>query len=207
MNGFFITFEGPDACGKSTQINLLKNYFQDKGYDVVVTREPGGTLISEKIRALILDKENKNMSYKTEALLYAASRAQHIDELIKPSLLQGKIVICDRFIDSSLIYQGIGRNLGIDKIYNLNLFAIEDTLPDITIIFQIEEEEIQRRKNRRKNLDRLECEKDEFHKKVYEGYKILKDIYPERIKNVDANGTVKQVHERIIKLIQNAMEK
>ncbi|OPJ55040.1 dTMP kinase [Alkalithermobacter paradoxus] len=207
MKGLFITIEGPDACGKSTQINLLKEYFQNKGYDVVITREPGGTKISEKIRNLILDKENKTMSYKTEALLYAASRSQHVDELIRPSLSNGKIVICDRFVDSSLVYQGIARSLGIENVYNLNLFAMEEVIPDITIFFEIDECEVKRRKNNRRNLDRLESEKDEFHKMVYNGYKTLKGMYPERIKTIDANGTIQQVHQRIIKLVEKVMEK
>lgn len=207
MKGIFITVEGPDGCGKSTQIKLLKDYFQHKEYNVVLTREPGGTPISEKIRELILDKENKTMDSKTEALLYAASRAQHVAEVIKPALSNEKIVICDRFIDSSLIYQGIGRNLGIDNIYNLNLFAMEDIIPDITLLFDIDIEVAKNRKEDRGNLDRLESEADNFHSKVFNGYKGLKSLYPNRIKTVDANGSIEEVHNRIINIIEEFLER
>lgn len=201
MKGLFITIEGPDASGKSTQIKLLKDYLQNKGYDIVLTREPGGTKISEKIRSIILDKENKTMNSRTEALLYAASRAQHVEELIKPALKENKIVICDRFVDSSLIYQGIGRNLGMENIYNLNLFAMEDVIPDLTLLLDIDKDKAKKRKEKRGNLDRLESEKDVFHEDVFNGYRKLKDLYPKRIKTVKANGNIKQVHEEIINII------
>ncbi len=207
MKGVFISIEGPDGCGKSTQIKLLKEYLRKKGYEVVLTREPGGTQISEKIRQIILDKENKNMDPKTEALLYAAARAQHVHEIIKPALLEGKIVISDRFVDSSLIYQGIGRGLGVDTIYNLNLFAMEGILPNVTLLFDIDKDAAKERKENRGNLDRLESELDEFHKKVFEGYKKLKNIYPDRMKVVNANGSIEQVHERIILIIENILER
>lgn len=207
MKGIFITVEGPDGCGKSTQIKLLKDYLDNKGYDVVLTREPGGTPISEKIRDLILDKKNKAMDSKTEALLYAASRAQHVAQVIKPALLNKKIVICDRFIDSSLIYQGIGRNLGIDNIYNLNLFAIDDVIPDITLLFDIDIEVAKSRKENRGNLDRLESEVDDFHRKVFNGYKGLKKLYKERIKIVDANGSIEDVHKRTTNIIEEFLER
>ena len=116
MKGYFITFEGPDGSGKTTQINLLKEYLVNKGHDVIVTREPGGTPISEAIRNIILDTRHKEMNAITEMLLYAAARAQHVAQLIKPALDQGKIVLCDRFVDSSVAYQGVGRNLGIEMI-------------------------------------------------------------------------------------------
>jgi dTMP kinase len=138
LKGLFISIEGPDGSGKSTQIKLLRDYLQNKGYDIALTREPGGTQISEKIRNIILDKENKSMHSRTEALLYAASRAQHVEEIIKPALKENKIVICDRFVDSSLIYQGIGRGLGIENIYDLNLFAMQDVIPDLTLLFDID---------------------------------------------------------------------
>ena len=206
MKGLFITIEGPDASGKSTQIKLLKDYLQNKGYDIVLTREPGGTKISEKIRSIILDKENKTMNSRTEALLYAASRAQHVEELIKPALKANKIVICDRFVDSSLIYQGIGRNLGIENIYNLNLFAMQDIIPDLTLLLDIDMNKAKKRKENRGNLDRLESEKDVFHEDVFNGYKKLKGLYPKRIKTVKANGNIKQVHEEIINIINAFLE-
>ncbi|CAH2215181.1 dTMP kinase [Tepidibacter aestuarii] len=206
MKGLFISIEGPDGSGKSTQIKLLKDYLQNKGYDTVLTREPGGTKISEKIRNIILNKENKSMHSRTEALLYAASRAQHVEELIKPALKENKIVICDRFVDSSLIYQGIGRGLGMENIYNLNLFAMQDVIPDLTLLFDINMDKAKKRKENRGNLDRLESEKDAFHEDVFNGYKKLKELYPKRIKTVRANGSIKQVHQEIINIINNFLE-
>lgn len=206
MKGLFISIEGPDGSGKSTQIKLLRDYLQNKGYDIVLTREPGGTQISEKIRNIILDKENKSMHSRTEALLYAASRAQHVEEIIKPALKENKIVICDRFVDSSLIYQGIGRGLGIENIYDLNLFAMQDVIPDLTLLFDIDMCRAKKRKENRGNLDRLESEKGTFHKDVFNGYKKLKDLYPKRIKTVRANGSIKQVQEEIINIINDFLE-
>ncbi|WP_099191027.1 dTMP kinase [Tepidibacter mesophilus] len=206
MKGLFITIEGPDGSGKSTQIKLLKDYLQNRGHDVVLTREPGGTKISEKIRNIILNNENKIMHSRTEALLYAASRAQHVEELIKPALKENNIVICDRFIDSSLIYQGIGRNLGIENIYNLNLFAMQDVIPDLTLLFDIDMDKAKKRKENRGNLDRLESEKGTFHEDVFNGYKKLKDLYPKRIKQVKANGSINEVHQEIINIIDTFLE-
>ncbi|WP_330665071.1 dTMP kinase [Tepidibacter sp.] len=206
MKGLFISIEGPDGSGKSTQIKLLRDYLQNKGYDIALTREPGGTQISEKIRNIILDKENKSMHSRTEALLYAASRAQHVEEIIKPALKENKIVICDRFVDSSLIYQGIGRGLGIENIYDLNLFAMQDVIPDLTLLFDIDMCRAKKRKENRGNLDRLESEKGTFHEDVFNGYKKLKDLYPKRIKTVRANGSIKQVQEEIINIINDFLE-
>jgi dTMP kinase len=207
LKGLFITIEGPDGSGKSTQIKLLKEHLENKGYDVLLTREPGGTNISEKIRNIILDKENKSMHPKTEALLYAASRAQHVEQLIKPALNDGKIVICDRFVDSSLVYQGLGRDLGIDNIYNLNLFAMGDVIPNLTLLFDIDMTVAKKRKENRGNLDRLESEEDFFHKKVFNGYKELKNLYPDRIQLVKADDSIKEVHERIINMIDEFLER
>ncbi|MCT4508622.1 MAG: dTMP kinase [Tepidibacter sp.] len=206
LKGLFISIEGPDGSGKSTQIKLLRDYLQNKGYDIALTREPGGTQISEKIRNIILDKENKSMHSRTEALLYAASRAQHVEEIIKPALKENKIVICDRFVDSSLIYQGIGRGLGIENIYDLNLFAMQDVIPDLTLLFDIDMCRAKKRKENRGNLDRLESEKGTFHEDVFNGYKKLKDLYPKRIKTVRANGSIKQVQEEIINIINDFLE-
>ncbi|SHH50834.1 dTMP kinase [Tepidibacter thalassicus] len=207
MKGLFITIEGPDGSGKSTQIKLLKEYLENKGYDVVLTREPGGTHISEKIRDIILDKENKNMHPKTEALLYAASRAQHVEERIKPALNDGKIVICDRFVDSSIVYQGLGRNLGIKNVYDINLFAMGDIIPDFTLLFDIDMSVAKKRKENRGDLDRLESEEDFFHKQVFKGYKKLKNLYPDRIKVVKADDSIEEVHERIINIIDEFLER
>ena len=202
MKGMFISVEGSDGSGKTTQIKLLKEYLENRGYKIITTREPGGTSISEKIREVILDNGNREMDSKTEALLYAASRAQHVAQIIKPALEQGKIVICDRFVDSSLIYQGIGRNLGIETIYELNKFAMGDIIPHVTLLFEIDIDTSQKRKENRGNLDRLDSEKDSFHHKVYEGYKKLKELYPERIRTVDANGSIDDVHKNIIDIVE-----
>lgn len=207
MNGLFITMEGPDGSGKSTVTRLLTEYLKEKGYEIVITREPGGTRISENIRNMILDNRNYKMSAVTEALLYAASRAQHVHQKIKPALEKGKVIICERFVDSSLVYQGIGRKLGIEKIKEINDFATQNIEPDITIFFDIPPElAADRRRNRRKK-DRLEKESITFHKEVYKGYVKLAKMYPERITVIDAtqnvDNTFKQVQELVEKLLIN----
>ena len=191
----FITIEGPDGSGKSTQIARLKKFLADNGMDVVLTREPGGTAIGEKIRALILDKDNYEMCSMTEALLYAAARAQHVDELIKPSLEAGKPVICDRFIDSSIAYQGYGRRLG-DAVRVINEYAVGDCMPDVTFLLSIDPG---RSKSRIKNadLDRLELEELNFHEAVFKGYRELLKTNPERIIAIDADRGIDEVAEDI----------
>jgi DTMP_kinase: thymidylate kinase len=147
--GLFLTVEGPDGAGKTTQIELLRDYLSDKGYDIIVCREPGGTPISEAVRNVILNKEFTEMGHMTELLLYAAARAQLIEEVIRPALEDGKIVICDRFVESSAVYQGIARGMGIDLVYKVNQFAIGDTMPDLTIMIDLDAEAgISRKKNR-----------------------------------------------------------
>lgn len=195
--GFFITIEGPDGAGKSTQIPLIKGFLESRGLEVVLTREPGGTLIGEKIRELLLDKEHQEMSDITEALLYAASRAQHVEELIKPALKEGKVVLCDRFVDSSLVYQGMGRGLGIKTIKSINNFATSGLEPDLTIFLDIAPEIGLQRVKSREEEDRLEQEKLEFHKKVYEGYIELVHMYPQRMKVIDANRTIEEITKGI----------
>ncbi|RKD28826.1 dTMP kinase [Thermohalobacter berrensis] len=197
MKGLFITVEGPDGSGKSTQIKLLSEYLQDKGYDIVITREPGGTKISEDIREIILDDKNTGMSPVTEALLYAASRAQHVYEKVIPALKEGKIIICDRFVDSSLVYQGIARGLGIEKIKEINEFAIQGIKPDVTLFLNIDPELASLRRRARQNQDRLEKESIEFHKKVYDGYLRLTKMYPERIKIIDASKSIEKTFNQI----------
>ncbi|WP_130805515.1 dTMP kinase [Senegalia massiliensis] len=198
MEGLFITIEGPDGAGKSTQIELLKKYFKEKGKNIVITREPGGTLISEKIRDIILDNENIKMEYTTEALLYAASRAQHVGEKIIPALKKGQVVICDRFVHSSLIYQGLGRGLGIEEVKKINDFAIKGIMPDITLFFDISPEVALKRKGKIDKRDRLENEKIDFHKKVYDGYKKLIEKYPEEFTVIDATKSIEDIHEDVI---------
>lgn len=201
MEGLFITIEGPDGAGKSTQIELLKEYFKDRGKDIVITREPGGTEISEKIRDIILDNENTAMADTTEALLYAASRAQHVHQKISPALKEGKVVICDRFVHSSLVYQGIGRGLGVEEVKGINDFAIEGIKPDITLFFDISPEVALKRKTKNDKGDRLENEKVDFHQKVYEGYKQLIEKYPKEFTIIDATRSIEEIHKEIIKAL------
>ena len=205
MKGLFITIEGTDGAGKSTQIELLTEYLSKKGRDVLVTREPGGTPIGEKIREIILDTENSEMSDITEAILYAASRAQHVNEKIKPALLEGKIVICDRFVDSSIAYQSSARGISRELIEDINKYAVCGITPDITLYFDITPEEGIKRKKNMHELDRIEKEKEDFHKRVYEGYKNLLKLYPERIKRVDASQSISDVHKQVIEYINKIL--
>lgn len=199
----FITIEGPDGSGKSTQIAKLKQFLFDNGMEVVLTREPGGTAISEKIRSIILDRNNSEMCDMTEALLYAASRAQHVEQLIKPALAAGKPVICDRFIDSSIAYQGYGRGLG-DSVRVINEYAVAGCMPDVTFLLYIDPE---RSKCRLKTaeLDRLELEESYFHKEVYRGYMDILKKNPGRMIAIDADRSIdevaKEIQEHIIKLL------
>ncbi len=197
MRGVFITFEGPDGSGKTTQIRLLAEYLNAKGYPVVMTREPGGTRISEDIRTIILDPENKEMDDMTEALLYAAARAQHVAQLIKPSVEEGKIVLSDRFMDSSIAYQGYGRELG-DKIRIINEYAVAGMHPDLTFFLDLSAEAGISRANKRQKLDRLEQESIAFHKKVYEGYLELSKIYSDRYVIIDASRSIEEISKDII---------
>lgn len=205
MRGILISVEGPDGAGKTTQITLLKKYLEKKGYDSIVTREPGGTNISEKIRSLILDRENMEMGRETEMLLYAAARAQLVHEVIKPALEQGKAVICDRYVDSSAVYQGIARGLGIETVYEVNQYAIQGILPDLTIHLDLNAEDGIRRKKDQAELDRMELETMEFHKKVADGYRQLAKRAPERMKTIDATLPIEEIQERIIQFVENIL--
>ena len=186
MQGIFITMEGPDGAGKTTQIELLKDYLNKKGYDVLITRDPGGNAVSEAIREVILNKDFTEMGYMTELLLYAAARAQLVKENIKPALSAGKAVIADRFVDSSAVYQGIGRGLGIDTVYKVNEFALQGILPDMTFLMDLDAEVGIARKKNQAELDRMEQESLDFHKKVVEGYISLAEMNPDSIVKVDA---------------------
>lgn len=206
MKGIFVTFEGPDGSGKTTQVNLLKEYFNSLGYEVLITREPGGTNISEKIRKLILDPENKEMGAVCEALLYAASRAQHMHEVIIPALNLGKMVICDRFVDSSIVYQGYARGLGDEMVGNINEYAIQGRTPDRTFLITIPPEVGIKRKNSDGALDRLEQEDIQFHKKVYEGYNRLKGKY-DRIMHIDGTQNINKIQDIIREDINKIIKK
>lgn len=202
MKGLFIVLEGPDGSGKSTMAKMIAQYYQDAGREIVFTREPGGTKISEQIRNIILDNNNTEMSYMTEALLYAASRAQLVSEFIKPNLEKGKIVISERYVYSSIVYQGIARNLGIQKVKEINDFAIDGLEPDLVLFFNIDPEKSLNRKLSKGNSDRLENEKINFHKKVYEGYKEISKVYDE-ITLIDADKSVDELFSDIKNIISN----
>ncbi len=193
--GLFITLEGPDGSGKSTQIEYLKTYFADKNLPCIFTREPGGTAIGEKLRSIILDKENQEMCDMTETLLYAAARAQHVQERIKPALEAGTIVVCDRFIDSSIAYQGYGRNLG-DVVRIINELAISGCMPDVTFLLELSPE-IGKSRICEENRDRLEQEKLEFHDKVYAGYQEIAKIYSGRFVEIDAGMQKEEIRDEI----------
>ena len=195
--GLFISFEGPDGSGKTTQIKLLSEYLEGKGIECVLTREPGGTKVSEEVRGILLDKTNAGMSYTAEALLYAAARAQLVAEVIKPALASGKAVLCDRFVDSSAVYQGMARGLGVEEIYTLNEFALDGIRPELTVHLDLSAEEGIKRKTKQAELDRMESEPDSFHKLVAEGYRELAKLEPERIKTIDASLPVEEIQEKI----------
>jgi len=205
--GLFITFEGPDGSGKSTQIKNLKNKLEKKGLETVLTREPGGTAISENIRKMILDVKNSEMDSLTEALLYAAARAQHVAQIIMPALEADKTVICDRFMDSSIAYQGYGRKLG-DQVRIINEYAVRGLSPDITFLLLLEPSIGKGRIKRA--YDRLELEKIEFHDDVYKGYLELAKCNPERIIMIDATKSIleieKEIELHLEQLIQNKRE-
>lgn len=199
--GLLIALEGPDGCGKSTQIELLDKYFREKGFDVIKTREPGGTAISEKIRNIILDNNNSEMGYMCEALLYAASRAQLTDEVIKPALEEGKIVICDRFVYSSMVYQGIGRGLGTEVVKSINDAALRGLEADLVFMITIPYDEGLERKKKQRELDRLENVGNDFHRKVFEGYSKISETY-DKIIVIDGNNQIENVHKKIITHIE-----
>lgn len=205
--GKFITFEGPEGAGKTTIISTIIERLEKEGKEVVLTREPGGIEIAEKIRSIILDNNHTEMDARTEALLYAAARRQHLVEKVIPALESGALVLCDRFIDSSLAYQGYARGLGIEEVLNINKFAIEDAMPDLTIFFDIEPEKglarITENQNREKN--RLDKESLAFHENVYKGYQLLIEQYPERIKTTDARLSKVEVSENVYNIINSIL--
>jgi dTMP kinase len=186
MKGYFVTFEGTEGSGKTTVIEKVEQYYINKGYKVIRTREPGGSKIAEDIRNVILDVNNTNMDAITEAMLYAASRRQHLVEKVIPYLEQGYIVLCDRFIDSSLAYQGHARGLGIEKVYQMNLMATNGLLPDVTIYIDVKPEVgLSRIKSNNREQNRLDLEKITFHEKVYEGYHLVSEMFKDRFKVIN----------------------
>lgn len=194
--GRFITLEGADGCGKSTQLNLLKEWLTNRGYEVVVSREPGGCEISEAIRDVVLDIRHKGMSSACEALLYAASRAEHVRQVIIPAVEDGKIMLCDRFLDSSFAYQARGRELGDDFIRQINAPAME-IVPDRTLLFVGDREKVLARLRSNDNLDRMEVEKDEFFIRVYDAFEDLHRADPDRIHRIDSNRSIESIAEDV----------
>jgi len=204
MSGTFITFEGPEGAGKTTIIHMVQQKLIQDGYTIVLTREPGGIRIAEQIREIILNPSNTEMDARTEALLYAAARRQHLVEKVIPELNKGNIVLCDRFIDSSLAYQGNARGIGVEDIFAINQFAIEQTMPQATLYFDIEPEVGLERinKGRKDEINRLDLESLDFHYKVRDGYLSLLSEFPERIRRIDANHSIEKVCEEAYKQIK-----
>ena len=200
--GLFITFEGADGCGKTTQLNLLKDYFENKGCDVLVTREPGGKGLGEKVREILLNY-NGEVSDRCESFLFLADRAQNIDVIVKPALEQGKIVLCDRHTDSTAAYQGYGRGLDLDEIHMLNNLATGNKKPDLTLVFDVDIETSMKRVGSEK--DRMENSGNEFFNRVRNGYLELAKQEPERIKVVDATKSIEEVHKNVIKIIETSL--
>lgn len=193
----FITLEGTEGSGKTSAINIVVERLKKEGYTIVQTREPGGTPIAEQIRNVILDVNNTSLDPRAEALLYAASRRQHLVEKVWPAIKEGKIVICDRYLDSSLAYQGGARGLGIDEVLNINLFATENTMPDLTLLFDLDPELglARIRKNANREVNRLDLEKLEFHKQVRETFLNLSKRFSDRFVVVDASLPLEEVAE------------
>lgn len=206
--GLFITFEGCDGCGKTTAITNVDRILSDNNIEHILTREPGGSRIAEEIRNIILDKKNVEEDCRTEALLYAASRRQHLVEKVLPSLNEGKLVICDRYLDSSLAYQGYARGIGIDNVMSINAFAIENTMPDLTFFLDLSPEEgMKRISSRTRESDRLDQEKITFHQKVYDGYKIVNEMFKDRIVVIDASQTRDDIAKEIADIILKKLGK
>ena len=205
--GLFITFEGTDGAGKTTQIERLTADLRQAGYDVCLTREPGGTPISEQIRDMLLNPDHSEMAATTELLLYAASRAQHVSEVIKPALEAGKVVISSRFADATVVYQGYGRGLDLERISRLNRIATDGVTPDVTFVLDLPVEiGLQRVQNSRGGLDRLEREKIEFHRRLREGYQTIARQEPQRLKIIDAQVSPEQVYTQIQEAIQPLLQ-
>ncbi len=206
MSGLLISFEGTDGCGKSTQIKLLASYLNAKGREVVVSREPGGCPVGEKIRNILLNADNSEISSKCELLLYEAARAQHMSEVVLPALEENKIVILDRFIDSTLAYQGYGRQLGEECVDNFNLFAIDGRVPDITLMLELPPEAAFKRKGGNDKKDRMEMAGKEFFDRVKAGFDEIASKNTKRIVRVNVEGNCEQTHKKICALIDKLLE-
>jgi dTMP kinase len=205
--GLFITGEGTDGSGKTTQLSLIRDYIEKTGREIVFLREPGGTKISEQIRDIILKQENTEMSSNTEMFLYAAARAQLIEEVIRPALQEGKIVICDRFVDSTYAYQGYGRELPLEMLVQVNKIAVGEVMPDATFFFDLNPEAALERKSATAVADRIESEEIDFHRRVYEGYIQLAKKEPERIYRIDSNRPIEAVWNDVKAVLDSLFEK
>lgn len=204
--GFFLSVEGMDGSGKTTQINKLVASLRSFGYDVVQTREPGGCPISEKIRNLVLSPENMEMSARCEALLYAASRAQHVHEVIRPAVEAGRFVLCDRFVDSSIAYQGGGRELGMESVGQINAFAIQEMIPDATVYLRMDSLEALNRRRSASNLDRLEIQPLEFYRRTQAAYDKLMQEHPGRFLAVDGSKPIDALADDILRAVMRRLE-
>jgi len=200
--GFFITFEGADGCGKSTQIELAAKFLKENNIEFIQTRDPGGTALGNKIRNILLNYDG-NIAPLCELFLYFADRAQHVEEKLLPALNEGKIILCDRYVDSTMAYQGYARGLGAEKILELNQVAAKSLMPDLTFVFDVSTEIAAKRVGNEK--DRLESEGKEFHQKVRAGYLELAEKFPERIVVVDANKNIKEVQQNVINILKKKL--
>ncbi|WP_010501659.1 dTMP kinase [Paenibacillus elgii] len=205
--GFFITVEGGEGAGKTSAIDAILEQVKARGYDVLSTREPGGIPIAEQIRSVVLDRNNTAMDPRTEALLYAAARRQHLAEKVIPALEAGKVVVCDRFIDSSLAYQGYARELGMDEVFAINRFAIGDWMPDLTVFMDVRPEIglARIRADQGREVNRLDLESMTFHNKVREGYLQVLSRFPERVVRVDAERELDKVLEDIGQMLNQKL--
>lgn len=204
MTGKLITIEGIDGVGKTTHTNRLIQHLQNQNLPIVYTYEPGGTPIADRIRAIIRDEQNAGMSQKAELMLFLSSRAEHIQKVIKPSLQQGKIVICDRFIDSTIAYQGYGQGLDIDILHTLNAYVTDSIVPDLTIWLDLDPQLGFARKGGKDTTDRMETYNHEFYNRVYQGFATISAQNP-RIAQINASGTVEQTHQLIIQQVDKIL--
>lgn len=202
----FITFEGADGSGKTTHIQRLAAYFGQQGRPVLVTREPGGTKLGNEIRPMVLGKDERNVSPMAEMLLMAAARAQHVSEVLRPGLAEDKLIFCDRYIDSSLVYQGVALGLGLDLVANINDIIVEGLWPDLTILLWVPPEVAYERSIlMRQQADRIESRGLVYYRQVCTGYRLIAEKWPERIKVVDANRPVDVVHRDILRLVDSIL--
>lgn len=208
MKGLFITFEGLDGSGKTTQIALLADYLKRKGREVITTIEPGGTTLGDRIRQILLDKNNAGMSHKAETFLFEASRAELVSKVIAPALGSGKIIICDRFFDSTIAYQGIARGLGVEKVMELSLWATDGIVPDLTFLLSVDVEGGEKRlSGSSKNRDRIESEEEKFKQRIFDGYIELARKYSGRIVLIDAKQEIKTIFNQIRERVDRELDK